>query len=471
MNFKTTLTLFIALVAVGAIVLLRGGKTEEPVDAGPKKLLAIPTETVNGVSVTSASGDVLSISKSADGNWSLTKPVTAVAEKFEADDLVRAVTSLESRGQVDVTPDRGFDKPQYTVNIQAGDKSHELLVGAASGVGENLYVKIDGGSKASIVPASLLERLEKPASAYRQPKLVTEPSTDIQQVTITQNGQTLALAKDGSKWTVIAPTTMPADMTVVNELLSAVTGLRAEEFVSEGSDTAAVGQPRLTVSYAAAPPSTQPATTQPVKTIVFGRFSDIAKKSVLATSPTIGAVVKVAATSLDAFNKKPFDLRDKQVLTINTSAITSIELKVDTAATTKPTTQPASSKQFTVTRRPPPATQPATTQATTAPAPSKWMTANHAPANDSAIDTLLTDIGTLKAEKFVETLPVVAQPVGMYALTIVIPPTGPSLGERYELRLFDFGNDTAPVATYNGLTFNVSRSLLTALQADLAKHP
>ncbi len=479
MNFKTTLALLVALIVVGAVVLFRGGKPEEPASTEPQRLFAVSSETVDSITVTPSSGDVIAMTKSTDGNWRLTKPVESAVDKFSADDLVRAITSLESRGQVDASKAIGLDQPQYIVNIQAGDKLHELVVGAAASVGSDLYVKADGGKQASLVAATLLEQLAKPASEYREKKLVAVSSDGFHDVSITQGGQTLALAKEGTNWSIVAPTTMPADPTAVSGLLSAISGLRANEFVTEGNDATAIGQPRLTISYSTTPTSTQPATPQPVKTIVFGRYSDISKQHVLATSPEINAVVTVPATSLDAFNKKPLDLRDKQVLALSSASVQTVDLKSDKIATTQPTTQPASSKQIVVTRRPPtPAlsttqtatTLPSTTQATATPPASKW-TIGDAPANDPAVDAIVSALASLKAEKFVETVPVVAQPVATYTLVLTVPPTGPSHGERHELRVLDFGNDTPPVATYNSLNFEVSRTVLTSLAAELAKTP
>jgi hypothetical protein len=266
----------------------------------------------------------------------------------------------------------------------------------------------------------------------------------------------------------------------------------------------------MSVSYSTSLPSTQ-ATTQSADsftTIVIGRYTDLSKKNVLAYSPAVGAVVSMPATSLDALDKKPLELRDKEVLSLDAHQIAAIDLKIDTAATTQPTTRPASSTTVSLARRPVPppapagpvapttvasthpATQSTTTPATTgpatmaatapatapvvAPAPqSKWIVASDAskPANDAAVDALLRTLAPLKADKFMETPPLVAVPVATYHLTLTVPANGPSLGEKYELRILNLGNDTNPVVTYNGLTFEADKSLLVVLQADFEQKP
>jgi hypothetical protein len=120
-----------------------------------------------------------------------------------------------------------------------------------------------------------------------------------------------------------------------------------------------------------------------------------------------------------------------------------------------------------------PATAPATAPVV-APAPqSKWIVASDAskPASDAAVDALLRSLAPLKAEKFMETPPLVAVPVATYHLSLTVPANGPSLGEKYELRILNLGKDANPVVTYNGLTFEADKSLLVVLQADFEQKP
>lgn len=490
MNFKTTLILLFALVVVGSVVVFRGKPDDAPPStlAGSRKVLPIESADVSEITVTAAdSGDVLSLAKGDGGEWRLTKPVTATAERFAVDDLVRDVVALESTGQVEAGPETGVTTPRYTIAVVAKGKAYELKVGQQSAVGEKLYVKAADQGKADVVAgAQLLTQLAKPVKEYRKLQLAGESVDAFQNVTLTQNGQTIALAKANGKWDVIAPTTMPADTAAVNELLYGITGLRAEEFVAEGNDSGAIGQPRLSISYVtgeAADASTRP-TTRPSKTIVVGRYADISKKSLLATSSTLGAVVKIPATVIETFNKKPLDLRDKQVLAIDGAKVSTIELSSDLAATTQPTTRPAAKNAVTLTLRPPapptpagpptpasaPATGPATTQAATAPAAtqplSKWL-AGDATANDAAVDAVLNAFASLKAEKFVEGVPLVAQPVAAYTLVLTVPPAGPSMGEKHEIKVVDLGGDGNVFGTYNGLSFELPRSVLTTLAGDL----
>jgi hypothetical protein len=477
MNFKTTLVLLVALILVGAVVLFRGRPDDAPASTAPRTLLAVQPQDVTAVTVTPASGQAMSLAKSTDGEWWLTQPVAAAADKFAADDLVRAVTSLESTGQVDASPVTGLDQPRYTIKLETAGKSPEVKVGQRSSVGDNLYVRLDDGGKADLVAAALLDRLKKPANDYRQSRLAPVAMDAVQQVSVTRDGQTVSLAKVNGQWSVVAPAAMPADQPAVSSLLSSLTGLRAEEFVQEGADRAMLGQPRLTIAYSTASPTTQPAATQPLQTITVGRFSDIGRQGVLAIASGTDAVVRLPAASLAAFEKKPLDFRDKQVLSLDVSKVGAIDLSTVAIATTQPTTRPAVNRTVALTRRPVeavapagpalPTTGPANEPAATQPM-SKWLAAGDRPANDAAVDALLAAFSPLRAEKFIDTPPPpVAPPLATYVLTLTVPAAGESPGERHELRIVDLGNDAALIGSYNGLTFEFDRALLEVLSAEL----
>src|SRR5205085_2047700 len=116
-------------------------------------------------------------------------------------------------------------------------------------------------------------------------------------------------------------------------------------------------------------PASQPA---PV-VIRLGRYDDVKKQNVFATSSQNPVIAKVGATVLTQLDKKPLDLRDRKVVDIDAAQVASVTLVSDLAATTKPTSRPASKTEITIKRRHESvvlgpamaASKPATTSATT----------------------------------------------------------------------------------------------------------
>src|SRR2546428_13718556 len=140
MNFRTTLILFILVVAglIFFIVANRGGPADETARettaANPnegRKLLDVKPEDVQKLVVRPAAGQPLELVKSdADksaaagtgSDWKIVQPAAWLADSFEARNLTESIVNLRSRGRVVTGANRasfGLDKPRYTIEITA----------------------------------------------------------------------------------------------------------------------------------------------------------------------------------------------------------------------------------------------------------------------------------------------------------------------------------------------------------------
>lgn len=511
MNFKTTLVLLVLLVLAGAAVLFTRGGGEEPADSADaeagRRLFELDQSDVIEVAVIPSAGDRFVLEKSG-GQWRLTEPVSAPAEPFEVDSLVSALVNLRSRGSVGSDASSaatGLDDPTYRIELTgAGGSKHTLAVGQKSAVGDILYVSAGDEQQAEVVDASLYEQLEKSASDYRRKQLVAVPSHEVKQLTVARPDGKLVLEKHGEQWQIVEPVKMPAEQSEVDDVIFTATGLRAEEFVSEDPSQAGgygLMTPRLSVTLSTEPPTTQsvqpttqPATSPAGTTIRIGRYDDVRQKNVYATVSGAPTIAKVPATVLERFNKKPLDLRDRKVLDINPQQVTRIRVSSDLPATTQPTTREATQTELVLERRPPAATQPAATPAAatqpaatqpaatqpaaTQPATqpvSQWQIASEpqGPADDSRVTALLSSLNPLRAERYLEapaTAPA-TQPADQYLITITTGGTGVMPERTHEIRLRTSGSDQPVIGEYNGLTFEVDRSLLGQLGGDFTWKP
>lgn len=518
MNFKTTVILLVLLVGAGVYIMfdrLRHGDrdTAEQTTADTKRLFDVKNkDDVTSLTIKPADGNEIVITKSADNKWRMTKPVDAAAENWQVDSLVRDLIDLESKAKVDPA-EKGLDKPRLNVEISAkGGKLIKFAVGEKTQLGD-MYIQVAGNSKADVVSADVYDRLTKPANELRDKQLVSVPSTDIKQLTIENpDGQKLVLHKTGNDWELTEPKKLPADTTVVTDLLSAVTGLRASDWVAKDSPDVATAQfdkPQMVVAFttAPAPSATQPATapaSQPAwTTITFGRYEDVRHQKVFAKLSDTQAVVKVAATPIETLTKKPIELRDKKVLDAIPEQVSKLSIVTDVPAGPAPTTKPAKKTEVAIERRKQlpeaaPTTKPvaaattqaaattrpttqlatatqaaATTQAATKPAPpSTWalLTDPKGDADDAAVSSLLTELHPLRATKFLETTPT-TKPTAQIVVRFTTEGPGGTPVNNYELRLIDPGGDRPVLAEYNGLSFELPRTFLTKLEGNFAKKP
>ena len=517
MNFKTTLLLLIVLLAVGGYVIydrVSGGADKDKVEsaADSKKLFDVKNkDDVNSVTIKSADGSEIVLAKT-DNKWRMTKPVESAAEAWQVDSLVRDLIDLESRGQVAPSSETGLDKPKFNVELSAkGGKLIKFAVGNKTPLGD-LFVRVEGHKQADVVSADVYERLGKPANELRDKQLVTVASNDIKQLTIDKDGQKLVLQKKGSAWELMEPKKLPADDSTMTDLLGAVTGLRASDWVAKDSPDVAKAmfdKPQMTVAFTIAAPATQPATTTTAPaasqpnwtTVAFGQYEDIRHQKVYARISDSQAVVKVAATPIDTLTKKPFELRDKKVLDIIPEQVSRIAILTDLPAGPAPTTKPAKKSQVNIERRKQiaaattaPATKPvattqpstravATTQPTTGPATTQAVAKAEPPpstwelkfdpkgeADDDAVRNLLTDLHPLRVTKYFESTPT-TKPTGNYVIDITTEGPGGTPVTAYQLKLADPGGDLPLHGEYNGLSFELPRTFLTKIEGNFAKKP
>jgi hypothetical protein len=514
MNFKTTLVLIVLLAVAGVALYFTSNKSAEtkgtdsgaPGGGDEQRLVAdVTTDKVTKLTVAPASGDRLTVEKSG-GNWHLVEPVRSPAETFEVDSLVRAVVEAKSRGALESVDQSatGLSTPSYKIDFTTSDnKIHTLNVGAKTAVGGNVYVSTGDAKDVHVVPVALADQLEKPASDYRKTQLLDVASTAIKQLTVTDNqGKvTLKAEKHGEDWQILEPAKMPGEKRDIEDMGIAATSLRATEFVSEDAIADAakydLNHPQMTVSVATMLPSTQPApatapTTQPAPTtIMFGRYDDVLKKNVFASVSGSTVVAKVAASTLDKFKKKPIELRDKRAANIDPEQVSKVSFTADVAATTQPTSKPAVKREVVLQRRKEatilgpavpttapttaPTSGPATTQAAaTQPAPelSKWELASdpRGEASDEKVTTLLGRFHPLRAEKYLESFPTTqAVPAGTYSIKITTEAPGGANVTEHVVRLTDRGNDQPVIGEYNGLVFEVDRSLLRDFEGEFKK--
>jgi hypothetical protein len=508
MNFKTTIVLLVLLAGVGiyfGVNRLGNDKKAGTSTTDSSKLVNIDTNDVTKLALTQPDGSRIVLDKSGAQNWKLAEPMSAPAESFEAGELVRQITSLQSRGQLpaDQVASVGLDHPSYTVELTGKDgKVSKLSFGSKPKIGDTFYVLVGDRTKPDVINANIYDQLDKPAASYRSKKLLDVTSDQIRQVSITRGGNTLRLQKDGADWKIVEPKAMPGDSSAISSLMFAIADLNASDFVQSPGSAASYGlaKPTMTIWFSTnAPAVTQPTTAPAGTTIAFGRFQSIEQKDVYA-SVNGGPVVTISASTEESLNKTALDVRDKKVVDIDPAHVTSFTLAVNRAATTQPTTQPSQQYEYTIARRKEslttfgpvlpsapaaPATQPSisSTKPTTQPAvastepatqpvvastqpSSKWVfeSGGSGDAIDSQVDAILGALHPLQATKFLDKAPT-TEPAGSYTLTVQVGPASGKGPQEVVLHFTSPGSTGNVIGSSEDLTYELDRVILDKLDA------
>jgi hypothetical protein len=214
-------------------------------------------------------------------------------------------------------------------------------------------------------------------------------------------------------------------------------------------------------------------------------------------------LIKVPASTMDSFNKKPLDLRDRRVLDVDPAQVSKLTIVADTPSTTQPTAKPASKSETVLERKkqslalgpemplvPLPTTKP-TTRPTTGPAtqaaatqpttqvaatqpalpPSNWTLNGKGDGDDSRVDGLLEKLHPLRADKYIAGPLPTTQPSAKYIVHVWSEAAGGAKSAQYEFRLSDQGAEKPLIGEYNGLLFELQHSFLESITGDFANKP
>ena len=152
-------------------------------------------------------------------------------------------------------------------------------------------------------------------------KVLTLDKTKVKELTLAGEGkEEVRLVKDGTSWRMTAPQAAPADAQESESVLSSLEGLEIDEVVTE--------TPGKLSDFGLDPPKARVAVAQQgasAQEVLFGDKTPD-QGSVYARQPSKPRVFTVPAYSAAVFDKKPFDLRDRDLLHLSRDAVRTVEV-------------------------------------------------------------------------------------------------------------------------------------------------
>ncbi len=136
-----------------------------------------------------------------------------------------------------------------------------------------------------------------------------------------KDAETIRLVREDGSWRVVQPFAAPADSSAVDSILTRVGELEAEEVVVETTDDLA--------QYGLAPPARTVTVAvegeEAPRVVEFGHSTPTGS-AVYARTPASPRVYTVASWVESSFDKKPFDLRDRDVLHVKRDDVRILEV-------------------------------------------------------------------------------------------------------------------------------------------------
>lgn len=243
---------------------------EIPPDAIPlrsKQVIDVEPSNVTRIEV-AAQSTTFAIEKSNKTDWQLTRPRKEKADRALVSAFLGQLDRLETAEfyKPNQIRNTGLNPPLLTIKVWEKDSdepSAQLLVGQYNLGLQTVFAQLPGDQYVLGLPKTLADVLPKNTFAFRDRAILTENPTAVQKLVIRRGGQTLEVEPDKNgapnEWKMLRPVAAKADAPTVTKALAVLTGLRADQFISDSvGDGKLFGldQPTREISWLADRPHT-----------------------------------------------------------------------------------------------------------------------------------------------------------------------------------------------------------------------
>ena len=250
MKPKTLGILAAAALALAAFIAFYESKlpsTTERREQSKKAIVFAADQTREVVLETAAPAVRIRLQREASGSdeapriWWLREPLVARADGFAVDRFLQSLAALEAVRRLE-DADReelGLNRPRYSATVRGEFGERTLDIGVALPIGGTVAVAVRGDRAAAVVAESVVADFVRPADDWRSRELFTVDRDQVESLTLSHEGRSVVIGRQGEVFSVSAPFVDRADRDRVNELLSELASLQASRFLPGEGEAAA----------------------------------------------------------------------------------------------------------------------------------------------------------------------------------------------------------------------------------------
>jgi len=240
-NSKTTGIWFVIATALFVFILFWEHHTRGPA-AAANILPELKPSSVTSIEIYPAGALEIRAART-NGNWELTKPVIypaqAAALEVLLDDLQKLVpatriSAAELREHQATETEFGFDNPQFSITVEAGDRSWQLKVGNKTAPGDQVFLRVVGADGAFVTDADWLRFIPRSANDWRDTALV-DTGVTCDHIVLTNGTKAIELQCDATNhlWHMLRPLQTRADSERITEALQKLYAAHVSQFVTD----------------------------------------------------------------------------------------------------------------------------------------------------------------------------------------------------------------------------------------------
>ena len=334
MNSKSTW--FWALVAAALFAFIYFYERHaQPPETGPDKVL--PGLRVSEISAVAVRiGNQLKIlAVRTNQSWQLTQPVDYPAQNASVENLLAAlekltivtpITAAELRKRPKADEEFGFSSPQAALILYRGEQPTQILLGARTAPGDQVFLRVVGVEDIFVVDATLFTVIPRTVDDWCDRAFADWTGLKFDRITVTSGAKVCELQRDGTNqpWRITRLTPARANNAQVEDLLQKLLIVRVNQFVPEDSKTDLE-------SYGLQPPDfelTLSAGTNSVLDLQFGKSPTNDSAQIFARRENRNAIVTVGKEQFEAWRSPLETFRDHHLVAV-TRALDAIEVHGD----------------------------------------------------------------------------------------------------------------------------------------------
>ena len=205
----------------------------------------LPQLQISGVtSVQVIPSGALEISAVRTNNaWRLTKPISYPAQTAAIETLLAALQKLKPATRISATELRdrnpetefGFETPQISLVVGAGDRRWQLLVGNKTAPGDQVFLRLIGMDGTFVADADWLKFIPRSVNDWRDTTLVDAGKNDFDSIVLTNGAKVIELHRDLTNhfWRMVRPLQARADSERITGALQLLQTASVAQFVTD----------------------------------------------------------------------------------------------------------------------------------------------------------------------------------------------------------------------------------------------
>jgi hypothetical protein len=321
---KSTLIVVVIAIALGCFVYFYDSKHTPKTKAEETAKPAFTVKPSEIASITIRRKDNTVVLDKKGGTWELTKPVEAEADQGTIDGIASDLSDLKIQRSFAATDDLskyGLANPAATIEFQgAKGAQHTIQLGDKDFSGDAVYALVDKANppKIDLLPVSLLDDTSKPVNDLRDRSLIDLNGAEVTALSIDDPSGAIKLTKAPAGWEITEPRTTAADSEAVDGLVSSLSTSKFTDVASESAkDPGKYGlaHPAIKLDVTAKNGKQFHLVLSKKGADYYGR--DLERPMIFTVNSTV----------YDSFDKKFFDLRDKEILHLDPTNVTTVEVK------------------------------------------------------------------------------------------------------------------------------------------------